>query len=151
TAEVPRGRAAGRRHARTLGRRQRRGLHRSGVLRHRLRPVPARAARSPPRQRPHREVPRGAAERRAGNRGGNPRRRAPGGAPMSFSGDLLNGLAAFLAAAGAGTYRSDGTAYTSGETAIVFAAMPQTPDRAIVLSAYPVTDDPSLSDSVIGM
>jgi hypothetical protein len=70
---------------------------------------------------------------------------------MSFSGDLLNGLAAFLAAAGAGTYRSDGTAYTSGETAIAFAAMPQTPDRAIVLTSYPVTDDPSLSDSVIGM
>lgn len=70
---------------------------------------------------------------------------------MSFSGDLLNGLAAFLAAAGAGTYRSDGSAYQSGETAIVFAAMPSTPDRAIVLSDYPVTDDPSLSDSVVGV
>jgi len=70
---------------------------------------------------------------------------------VSFSGDLLNGLASFLAAAGVGTYRSDGSAYATNETAIVFAAMPSTPDRAIVLSDYPVTDDPSLSDSVIGM
>lgn len=69
---------------------------------------------------------------------------------MSFSEDLLNGLAAFLAAAGAGTYRSGG-AYAAGETGIFFAAMPQTPDRAIVLSDYPVTDDPSLSDSVVGV
>ncbi|WP_086846826.1 minor capsid protein [Amycolatopsis kentuckyensis] len=70
---------------------------------------------------------------------------------MSFTGDLLDGLAAYLAAAGAGAYRGDGSAYLPGETAIVFAAMPQTPDRAIVLSDYPVTDDPSLSDSRIGV
>lgn len=69
---------------------------------------------------------------------------------MSFSGDLLNGLAAFLAAAGAGTYRSSG-AYAAGETGIFFAAMPQSPDRAIVLTPYPVADDPSLSDSVVGV
>jgi hypothetical protein len=70
---------------------------------------------------------------------------------VSFTGDLLDGLALFLDAAGAGTYRSDGSANLPGETAIVFAAMPSTPDRAIVLSDYPVTDDPSLSDSVIGV
>lgn len=70
---------------------------------------------------------------------------------MSFTGDLLGGLAAYLDTAGAGTYRSDGSAYVASETAIVFAEMPQTPDRAIVLSDYPVTDDPSLSDSVVGM
>lgn len=70
---------------------------------------------------------------------------------MSFTGNLLNGMAQLLATGGAGTYRSDGTAYLPGETAIVLGAMPQTPDRAIVLSDYPVTDDPSLSDSVIGL
>lgn len=70
---------------------------------------------------------------------------------MSFTGDLLDGLAAFLAGAGAGTFRTDGSAYLAGETAIVFAAMPQAPTRAIVLSTYPVTDDPSLSDSVVGV
>lgn len=69
---------------------------------------------------------------------------------MSFTGDLLNGLAQYLDDAGVGTYRPAG-AYAEGETAIVFAAMPPDPDRAIVLSDYPVTDDPSLSDSVIGI
>lgn len=69
---------------------------------------------------------------------------------MSFTGDLLDGVAALLAGAGAGTYRPAG-AYQPGETAIVFAAMPQTPDRAIVLSTYDVADDASLSDSVIGL
>src|SRR4051812_8802389 len=69
---------------------------------------------------------------------------------MSFTGDLLDGVAALLAGGGAGTYRPAG-AYQPGETAIVFAAMPQAPDRAIVLSTYTVTDDPSLSDSVIGL
>jgi hypothetical protein len=69
---------------------------------------------------------------------------------VSFTGDLLDGVAALLAGAGAGTFRPAG-AYQPGETAIVFAAMPQTPDRAIVLSTYDVADDASLSDSVIGL
>jgi len=69
---------------------------------------------------------------------------------VSFTGDLLNGLAQVLADGGAGTYRAAG-AYAAGETAIVFGAMPQTPDRAIVLTTYTVTDDASLSDSVIGL
>ena len=69
---------------------------------------------------------------------------------MSFTGDLLNGLAQVLADGGAGTYRPAG-AYAASETAIVFGAMPQTPDRAIVLATYTVTDDASLSDSVIGV
>lgn len=70
---------------------------------------------------------------------------------MSFTGDLLDGLAQLLATGGAGTYRADGTAYLPSETAIVLGGMPQTPDRVIVLSDYPVTDDPSLSDSVVGL
>lgn len=70
---------------------------------------------------------------------------------MSFTTDLLTGLAGHLDAHGIGTYRADGGAYLAGETAIVFAELPQTPDRAIALSDYPVTDDPSLSDSVIGV
>lgn len=70
---------------------------------------------------------------------------------MSFTGNLLEGMAHRLADGGAGTYRADGTAYLTNETAIAFAAMPQTPDRAIVLSTYTVADDASLSDSVIGL
>ncbi|MFB9687705.1 minor capsid protein [Amycolatopsis plumensis] len=70
---------------------------------------------------------------------------------MSFTGDLLDGLAQLLAGGGVGTYRADGSAYAPGETGIFFAAMPQSPDRAIVLATYTVTDDASLSDSVIGL
>ena len=69
---------------------------------------------------------------------------------MSFTGDLLDGLAQLLADGGAGTYRATG-AYAAGETAIVFGGMPQTPDRAIVLATYAVADDVSLSDSVVGL
>jgi hypothetical protein len=70
---------------------------------------------------------------------------------MSFTADLFVGLAQRIADHGIGTYRADGSAYLATETAIVSSAMPQTPDRAIVLSDYPVTDDPALSDSVLGM
>lgn len=70
---------------------------------------------------------------------------------MSFTGDLLDGIAQVLADGGAGTYRSNGSAYLPSETAIVFAAMPQTPDRVIALATYTVTDDASLSDSVVGL
>jgi hypothetical protein len=70
---------------------------------------------------------------------------------MTFTSELLVGLAGHLEVNGVGTYRGDGSAYLAGETAIVFAELPQTPDRAIALSTYPVTDDPSLSDSVVGV
>lgn len=69
---------------------------------------------------------------------------------MSYTTALGIGLAQRIADAGIGTYRVDGSAYLPTETAIVFGAMPPDPDRAIVLSDYPVTDDPSLSDSILG-
>lgn len=70
---------------------------------------------------------------------------------MSFDGDLLDGMAALLVGASVGVLRIDGSAYLPAETAIAFEAMPQEPDRAIVLSTYAVADDASLSDSVVGL
>lgn len=70
---------------------------------------------------------------------------------MSFTADLRAGHAQLIAAAGIGTYRTDGSSYLPTETAIVFGGMPPDPDRVIVLGTYTVTDDPSLSDSVIGL
>lgn len=64
---------------------------------------------------------------------------------------LMTGAAALLAAANVGTYRDDGTAYGSDETAIVLGELPPTPDRVIGLTTYPVSDDPALSDSVVGL
>lgn len=70
---------------------------------------------------------------------------------MSFTGDVLKGLAAYLAAGGVGTYQPSG-AYPSGTADPIFLGdMPGTPDRLIVLTAYPVDDDPSLSDSTVGI
>ena len=60
----------------------------------------------------------------------------------SWESDLLTGIAQTLADAGVGTYRTDGTAYAAGETAIVFGELPTTPDRAIALSLYAATDAP---------
>jgi hypothetical protein len=64
---------------------------------------------------------------------------------------LLKGLAQLIADHGIGVYRTDGSAYQASETGLFFDAMPPNPDRAIVLADYPVTDDPSLSDSVLGV
>lgn len=53
--------------------------------------------------------------------------------------DLLTGIAQMIADNGIGAYRTAG-AYQPNETAIVFKAMPTSPDRAIVLTAVPMTD-----------
>lgn len=60
---------------------------------------------------------------------------------MSATSDLLYGLAQFLAAAGVATYRADGSAYLGSETAVVFALMPQEPDRVVCLTDYTLSDD----------
>lgn len=64
--------------------------------------------------------------------------------------NLLTGHAVLLNTAGIGTWSTTG-AYTTTQTGIVFGTLPQAPDRIIALSAYGVSDDPSLSDSVMGM
>jgi len=63
---------------------------------------------------------------------------------------LLTGIAQLLATAGLGTWRDTGV-YTAAETGIVMDTVPATPDRVITLTDYVVTDDPTLSDSVIGV
>ena len=67
-----------------------------------------------------------------------------------FETQLLRGLARLLAAAGHGTWRETG-AYQASETAICLDVFPATPDQVISLTAYPVDDDPALSDSTIAI
>lgn len=68
-----------------------------------------------------------------------------------FQSNLLTGLAVLLDEQGLGTFRGDETAYEPEETAIVLGKLPQTPDRAIALTSYPVEDDDELSDSILGV
>lgn len=51
---------------------------------------------------------------------------------------LLTGWAEYLAAAGVGAWRPDGSPYELDETAITFSTMPPRPDRVICLRLYPV-------------
>jgi hypothetical protein len=68
-----------------------------------------------------------------------------------FESNLLTGLAVYIAAGGIEATWNTSGAYTALQTALVLGDFPQTPDRIIALTAYGVSDDPSLSDSVIGL
>ncbi|GAA5056456.1 minor capsid protein [Streptomyces similanensis] len=67
-----------------------------------------------------------------------------------FLRDLVDGLAQTIADAGAATYRPTGV-YKPGETALTDTVMPDSPDRAIVLTAYDTTDDPAMTDCTVAM
>ena len=69
---------------------------------------------------------------------------------MSFLRDLVDGLARTLADTGVATYRPAGV-YTTAETAITDTVMPDSPDRAVVLTAYDTTDDPALTDCTVAV
>lgn len=71
-------------------------------------------------------------------------------AAEDFEKAFLEGFAQLLATAGAGVWKSSGV-YTAAETGIVLGGLPQGPDRVVALAAYGVDDDPSLSDSTIGL
>jgi hypothetical protein len=68
---------------------------------------------------------------------------------VSYTTSLLDGLAALIADAGLAVYRPDGS-YTAGETGVIFTVMPDTPERVIVLTAYPV-EDTDLTDAITGI
>ncbi|MFK0296685.1 minor capsid protein [Streptomyces sp. NPDC090442] len=69
---------------------------------------------------------------------------------MSYTADLLDGLARLLAEHGVATYRPDGQ-YAPGDTALTIATVPPAPDRVICLTAYPVQDSPALTDCTTGV
>lgn len=69
---------------------------------------------------------------------------------MGFQSDLLTGMAAWLEANGVGDYKPAGT-YDADDTGIVLGGLPANPPDVIGLNTYMVRDEPSLSDSVIGL
>lgn len=71
---------------------------------------------------------------------------------MGFDSDFIKGWGRYLNAATPAEFAySEAAAYAPTVTAITLGALPQNPDRAVALATYPVTDDPSLSDSIIGL
>jgi Bacteriophage minor capsid protein len=72
---------------------------------------------------------------------------------VSFTRDLLDGLALLLAAGDTpiATYDPDGASYAPTETGVVFGDLPQAPDRVVALTAYGVSDDAGLTDTVQGV
>lgn len=68
---------------------------------------------------------------------------------MGHTNALVDGLASLIAGAGLAVYRPNGI-YTSGETGITVAIVPDTPDGVICLTPYPV-EDTDLTDAVTGI
>lgn len=65
--------------------------------------------------------------------------------------DLCAGIAEYLAAADIGlTYSADGS-YTAAQTGITIMVVPPTPNRLVVLTPSPLGDDPTLTDSTVGL
>lgn len=69
---------------------------------------------------------------------------------MGWTSNIVAALGQYLAANNLGVWRTTG-AYTASEVGIAVGAAPQTPDRTITLTAYPVSDDPELPLSVLGV
>jgi len=69
---------------------------------------------------------------------------------VSFTGDLMAGLAEFLAAEGVGTYKASGV-YAADEVGIVLDVVPAAPERVVVLTPYMASDSPALSDSELSL
>lgn len=59
---------------------------------------------------------------------------------MSYTADLVEGLAELLAEQGLGTYGPPDEPYPTTGTAIVLGVMPTLPDRVLCLTPYPVED-----------
>lgn len=63
---------------------------------------------------------------------------------MSYTNDLLDGIAGLLAGAGVGVF-SPTAAIEDPDTGIFRGLMPDTPARAIAINDYPVADDDSVN------
>jgi len=64
---------------------------------------------------------------------------------MSFTADLVTGLAQHLAAAGIGLTYNPTAPYLPGQTGIFLGLFPTSPDRCVALTAYASTDQPKIA------
>lgn len=68
---------------------------------------------------------------------------------MGFQNDLITGYAELIDDATTAKWDASGV-YAESDTGICVQVIPQSPAGIVALTTYPVSDDPSLSDSVIG-
>jgi 5-carboxymethyl-2-hydroxymuconate isomerase len=68
----------------------------------------------------------------------------------SIQNDLLDGIAQMIANAGIASYDTAGE-YSAGDTGIFFKIVNPTPDRIVTLTAYQVSDDPTMPQSRFGV
>jgi len=72
-------------------------------------------------------------------------------APEGFTSRLLRGVAQWIAGTGLAVWQPV-EPYVAGTTGVFLRKVPQTPDRAVVLTAYMVgATEPHLSDVVLGL
>ncbi|MFF5589731.1 minor capsid protein [Streptomyces hygroscopicus] len=69
---------------------------------------------------------------------------------MSWTRDLLDGLARYVADAGIGVYRDTGV-YAADEVGITVTAVPDQPDQIIAITPYPVDDTSGTTDVLLGV
>lgn len=69
---------------------------------------------------------------------------------MGFGSKIIAGFAQLIADDGIGTWSPDAR-YDAAQTGIYDTVKPEGANKMITLGLYPVTEDPSLSDSVTGM
>lgn len=69
---------------------------------------------------------------------------------MGFTNDLLNGFGALLDTVGGAKWTPAGT-YAPTDVGIYIQSTPPSPDGAVILSSFAVSDDPTLADSVDGL
>jgi hypothetical protein len=64
--------------------------------------------------------------------------------------DLLDGIAKFIQSAGLATYNTNGV-YQATDTGIYVKAVNPSPDRIITMTAYQVSDDPTMPEARLGV
>jgi hypothetical protein len=70
---------------------------------------------------------------------------------MGFDSDFAKGWARYLGTNVAGLVYSETTPYAATDIGITLSVLPQDPNTAVAVATYPVSDSPTLSDSVIGL
>lgn len=64
--------------------------------------------------------------------------------------NLTTGFAQLLAGAGVGVWNPTGV-YAETDTGLLLKVMPPQPDNAVALSTYPISDDPTMADTITGL